>query len=153
MIDSLSRQIIDRYQKGLPLTSTPYADMAQELNTTEQEVLDCLSELQNKKVITRVGPVFNHHRAGASTLAALAVPPERLSGIADYVNQFKGVNHNYEREHEYNLWFVITAPDEEELHSILDQVRRGTQLPMLFLPMEQAYHIDLSFKLQWGERP
>lgn len=153
LIDSLSRKILDRYQKGLPLSSTPYADMANELNVSEQQVLDCLQGLKHNRVITRVGPVFNHHKAGASTLAALAVPLERLQTIADYINQFEGVNHNYEREHEFNLWFVMTAPDQEQLQANLEKIKQDTEMPMLILPMKRAYHIDLGFKLQWSDHP
>lgn len=149
MIDALSRRIIDRYQKGLPVSSTPYADIATELDVTETDVITCLEKLADNKVITRVGPVFDHHKAGASTLAALSVPQERLNHIADYVNQHTGVNHNYEREHEYNLWFVVTAATQDELLNILEAIQKDTEMPMLILPMEQAYHIDLGFKLNW----
>lgn len=151
MIDALSKKIIDRYQKGLPVSSSPYADMAEELHVSEQDVINCLNSLKEERIITRVGPVFDHHKAGASTLAALAVPSERLHPIAAYVNQYHGVNHNYEREHEYNLWFVVTAATQEELVHTLQSIQQDTEMPMLILPMEQAYHIDLGFKLNWQD--
>ncbi len=129
----------------------PFLALARELGVKEQEVIDCLRDLRAKRIISRVGPVFDHHRAGASTLAALAVPPERLGEIADFVNTFEGVNHNYEREHEFNLWFVVTACDQEALQSVLQAIDEGTGMPLLILPMEQAYHIDLGFPLQWQD--
>lgn len=153
MLDSLSRQLIDQYQKGFPLGPRPFLALARELGAKEQEVIDCLRSLQQQKIITRVGPVFDHHKAGASTLAALAVPTERLLEIAEFVNQFDGVNHNYEREHDFNLWFVVTACDQPALQAALNEIEQATGMPMLVLPMEQAYHIDLSFKLQWQETP
>lgn len=151
MVTSLARRLLDRYQKGLPVCSRPYAAMAAELGVTESEVINCLQHLQQDRVITRVGPVFDHHKAGASTLAALAVPPERLQSIADYVSHFDGVNHNYAREHDYNLWFVVTAGDQEALQRTLRRIETETQMPMLVLPMEKGYHIDLGFKLAWSE--
>ena len=30
--------------------------------------------------------------------------------MAAWVDALPGVNHNYEREHRFNLWFVITGP-------------------------------------------
>lgn len=153
MLDSLSRQLMDRYQRGFPVGPRPFLQLAQELGVKEQEIIDCLRSLRSQRVITRVGPVFDHHRAGASTLAALAVPAERLLEIADYVNGFEGVNHNYEREHEFNLWFVVTACDQDTLSQILQAIEQDTGMPMLVLPMEQAYHIDLGFQLQWQDKP
>lgn len=152
MLDSLSRQLIDRYQKGFPIGPRPFYQLALELGVKEQEIIDCLRALRIGNVITRVGPVFDHHRAGASTLAALAVPSERLLEIADFVNSFEGVNHNYEREHEFNLWFVVTACDQAALQHTLQAIEESTGMPLLVLPMEQAYHIDLGFQLQWQDK-
>lgn len=151
MMTTLARQLLDRYQRGLPLSPTPYADMAEELGVSEADVIATLRQLREQKVITRVGPVFDHHKAGASTLVAMAVPPERLTDIADYINQFDAVNHNYAREHDFNLWFVVTAADQAQLNAVLDIIRQECGMPMLNLPMEQAYHIDLSFKLAWQD--
>ena len=115
------------------------------------EVDNCLQHLQQDRVITRVGPVFDHHKARRQHLGPLAVPPERLQSIADYVSHFDGVNHNYAREHDYNLWFVVTAGDREALQRTLRRIETETQMPMLVLPMEKGYHIDLGFKLAWSE--
>jgi len=151
MMTTLARQILDQYQRGLPLSSNPYAEMAENLGVSEQEVINTLRQLREQNIITRVGPVFDHHKAGASTLVAMAVPPERLDAIADYINQYDAVNHNYAREHDYNLWFVVTAADQTALEQTLDCIREDCGMPMLNLPMEQAYHIDLGFKLAWQE--
>lgn len=152
MLDNLSRQLIDCYQKGFPVEPRPFQQLAAKFGVKEQEVIDCLRTLRSQRVITRVGPVFDHHRAGSSTLAALSVPAERLLEIADFINSFEGVNHNYEREHEFNLWFVVTACDHDDLQSTLHAIECGTGMPMLVLPMEQAYHIDLGFQLQWQDK-
>lgn len=151
MTTTLARQLLDRYQRGFPLSTNPYADMATELGVSEQDVLNTLHQLQEQKVITRVGPVFDHHKAGASTLVAMAVPPERLDEIAAYISQFDGVNHNYAREHAFNLWFVVTAPDQQQLNAVLTVIETDCGMPLLNLPMEQAYHIDLGFKLTWQD--
>ncbi|MGB8145751.1 MAG: Lrp/AsnC family transcriptional regulator, partial [Chromatiaceae bacterium] len=81
--------------------------------------------------------------------AAMAVPPERLAEVATLVNGFPEVNHNYEREHDFNLWFVLTAPDQTRLEQVLDEIGRRAGLPVLDLPMLAEYHIDLGFPLQW----
>jgi DNA-binding Lrp family transcriptional regulator len=143
------RRLLNEYQHGLPLEPRPFARIADVLGISEQEVLDALRCLQDSGVISRVGPVFRPNRVGVSTLAALAVPPESLSGVAEIVSAFAEVNHNYEREHRYNLWFVVTARDTEHLEQVLDTIEQRTRLKPLDLPMLEDYFIDLGFRLQW----
>lgn len=150
-LDDLSRRLIDRFQHGLPLCAEPYAAMARELDCSEAAVLDALALLQQANALSRVGPVFEHSRAGASTLVALAVPEERLEQVAAQVNQHPEVNHNYLREHRYNLWFVLTAPHRAQIDQVLAQIAAETGLAPLDLPMQRAYRIDLGFPL--GDTP
>ena len=143
----LQQNIINRYQKGFPLSSQPFKCIAQELNSSEDEVLTAMRELDEQNILSRVGPVFDHKKAGASTLAALAVPADQLDKVAGIVNQFEQVNHNYAREHSYNLWFVLTASDPVALHQTIEDIESLTGLSVLVLPMEASYHIDLSFHI------
>jgi DNA-binding Lrp family transcriptional regulator len=147
----LQQAIINNYQKSFPLCSTPYKTMAKALNSTESDVINALKKLNEDNVLSRVGPVFDHKKAGASTLAALAVPPEQLDKIAGIVNQFEQVNHNYAREHRYNLWFVVTASDPVALNTVLTKIELLTGLQVLILPMEASYHIDLSFDVDFDQ--
>lgn len=146
----LQQTIINRYQKDFPLTSEPFKQLAQELNTTEDNILLALQDLDEKNILSRVGPVFDHKKAGASTLAALAVPADQLDHIANIVNQFEQVNHNYAREHDYNLWFVVTARDLVCLNETISEIEKKTALKVLVLPMEASYHIDLSFNINFS---
>ncbi len=148
-LTDLERRLLDRYQQGLPLSSTPYADMAQTLAVSEVDVLTALTHLQNLGVLSRVGPVFRTHAIGASTLAAMAVPEDRLEAVAAIVNSFAAVNHNYEREHRFNLWFVATAASDAELTEVLEGIEQLTNIKVMPLPMLEDYHIDLGFTLQW----
>ncbi len=150
-LDALSRRLIDRFQHGMPLCAEPYRAMAEALGCSEDEVLACLQQLQAGGGLSRVGPVFEHSRAGASTLVALAVPTERLEQVAERINRFPEVNHNYLREHRYNLWFVLTGPDRTHLDRVLAEIEADTGLVPLDLPMQSAYRIDLGFPL--GDLP
>ena len=146
-LNDLEKRLLNEYQQGLPLSPTPFADIAAHLGTSEALVLKILKRLQDAGVISRVGPVFKPKRIGASTLAAMAIPEEELTSIAEQINRFEEVNHNYEREHRYNLWFVVTAPDQAHLDRVLAQMERETGYPILNLPMEKQFHIDLGFAL------
>lgn len=151
-ISQLQQDIINNSQKGFPLTSQPYKTIAEQLAkvnivTNELKVFLAIDDLNNQEVLSRVGPVFDHKKAGASTLAALAVPAKDLDKIAGIVNQFDQVNHNYGREHVYNLWFVVTASDMVALNNTLANIELLTGLAVLVLPMEASYHIDLAFSI------
>ncbi|HSD96173.1 MAG TPA: hypothetical protein VLB06_03420, partial [Sulfuricaulis sp.] len=98
--------------------------------------------------VSRVGAVVRPNTVGVSTLAAMAVPPERLESVAALVNGYTEVNHNYEREHRLNLWFVATAPDTERLQSTLDEIAARTGYEVLSFPLVEDYHIDLGFELR-----
>lgn len=143
----LEKRLLNDYQRGFPLSSTPYADIARELGVGEDDVIACLRRLRARGALTRIGPVFKPNAAGASTLAAMDVPIERLDDVARLVNNFAEVNHNYEREHDFNLWFVVTAADADSVQRVLDDIRETTGLAVIDLPMEAPYHIDLGFSL------
>lgn len=148
-LSALDRRLVDEFQQGMVIEAQPYATMAARLGISESEVIERLQQLQGSGVISRVGPVFRPNRVGVSTLAALAVPLPRLDEVAALVSAYAEVNHNYEREHRYNLWFVVTASDSEHLAAVLDEIGRRTGLEVLDLPMIEDYFIDLGFRLQW----
>ena len=144
----LIQQLLNNFQHDFPLSATPYADMAAQLGIEEQQLLDLLTELKDQGIVTRVGAVFRPNRIGVSTLAAMAVPEDRLEAVADLISSYSAVNHNYEREHHFNLWFVVTAENQQQLNEILTDMENQTHIRILSLPMEKDYHIDLGFPLQ-----
>ncbi|WP_339753279.1 AsnC family transcriptional regulator [uncultured Marinobacter sp.] len=152
-LDTTDQQLINLFQRDLPVCDRPYKAMSRQLDIAEEEVIARLQSLQDSQVLSRVGPVFEHSRAGASLLAAVAVPDEQIDLVAARVNRAPGVNHNYAREHTYNLWFVMTAPDEDTLEERLDELEHQLRLPMLRLPMVEAHHIDLGFDIDWEALP
>ena len=142
------QRLLDLYQHDFPLSPTPYADMARQLGLDEQTLLQLLEALQQQGIISRVGAVFRPHRVGVSTLAAMAVPPGRLQQVAEQISAYPAVNHNYQREHHFNLWFVVTAENQQQLQHTLAHMEQHTGIRLLSLPMEKEYHIDLGFPLQ-----
>jgi siroheme decarboxylase len=147
-LTELQQHLVNDFQKDFPLSPTPYADIADQLGVTEEEVLDMLRDLKETGIISRIGPVFRPHRVGISTLATMAVPNHRLKSIADYLNGLPEINHNYEREHHFNLWFVIIASTQEHLEAVLTNIEEYTKIAVISLPMLESYHIDLGFDLK-----
>jgi DNA-binding Lrp family transcriptional regulator len=145
----LEQRLLNEFQHGLPLTPEPYADIARQLGVYETTVVETLRRLQTEGVVSRVGAVFRPNRIGASTLAAMSIPDEELERVAEIVSSFAEVNHNYEREHQFNLWFVVVADNEEQLRDVLGEIEDCCGYPLLDLPLQNEYFIDLGFDLKW----
>ena len=148
-MNELDQRLLNDFQRGLPLTARPYAAMAEKLGVSEQEVIDRLGALQQAGAVSRVGAVIRPHSVGVSTLAAMAVPADRLDEVAAMISAYPEVNHNYEREHHFNLWFVVTADREQRLREVLADMERRSGLKVLDLPLLEDFHIDLGFDLRW----
>ena len=148
-LSMLDRRLLDDFQQDFPLDPQPFATIADQLGVSEDVVIERLGYLKRFGALSRVGPVLRPNRVGASTLAALAVPEDSLEAVAGMVSALPEVNHNYEREHAYNLWFVVTAADRDTVDRVLRRIESDTGLAVLDLPMLEDYFIDLGFSLQW----
>ncbi len=150
---SLKFALLNDYQRGFPLLSRPFAAIGAALGLNESEVLTAYRNALAAGQVSRIGAVFAPWTVGASTLAAMAVPVERLAAVAACVSAHAEVNHNYSREHHYNLWFVAMAADQARLDAALAQIERDCGYPVLSLPLREEFHIDLGFDLAGGDRP
>ena len=146
-LSPLERRLLDEFQRDFPLVESPFAAIAQKLGSDESQVIETLARLAGRGYISRVGVVFEPRRIGYGVLAALAVPQGRMEEVAALVSSQPEVNHNYEREHSYNLWFVVTAESKARAETVLEHIERRTELEALRLPLERSYHIDLGFPL------
>ncbi|MEO5337470.1 MAG: AsnC family transcriptional regulator [Magnetospirillum sp. WYHS-4] len=146
----LERRLLDEFQRDFPLEPRPFAAVAERLGVDEATVIATLGRLKDEGSVSRVGAVFRPGGVGESTLAAMAVPVEDLPYVAQLVNEYEEVNHNYEREHRLNLWFVVCGPDRARVEAVLRDISTRTGLAVLDLPMVQDYHLDLGFPLRWN---
>ena len=147
--DTFERALLNDFQRDFPLAERPYAEIAARLDQSEEAVLEGFTRLTAAKVVSRIGAIVAPQRTGWSTLAAMAVPEARLQEVADLVSGFEAVNHNYEREHRFNLWFVVTGRDEAHVGQVLREIETATGLAVLDLPLLEAFRLDLGFPLQW----
>ncbi len=150
MLSDADRLLLDGFQRDFPLTPTPFAALAARIGGEEAEVIARVARLIDLSLISRVGAVVRPNSVGASTLAALAAPPHRLEEIAEAINAEPGVNHNYEREHRVNLWFVVTGASRAAVAASLGRIEQRVGLPVMDLQLLRAFHIDLGFPLFGG---
>ena len=152
MNSALELHLLNDYQHDFPLKPEPFASIAGQLGIGQSDVLQMLTRLQQQGTVSRVGAVFRPRSIGASTLAALAVADDKLDEVAQMVSSYPEVNHNYQREHHYNLWFVVAAPDEVALQRVLKEIEARSGCRVLFLPLVEDYHIDLGFDMTGSKR-
>ncbi|MHB1247419.1 MAG: siroheme decarboxylase subunit beta [Sulfuriferula sp.] len=147
MLTEMELHLLNDFQHNFPLVPEPFDEIARSLGSDTTTLWRAFERLLGDGVISRIGATFRPNRVGASTLAALAVAPEQMESVARLVSAYPEVNHNYEREHTYNLWFVIAASDRERVTTVLHEIETKVSQRALYLPMIEDYHIDLGFDL------
>jgi siroheme decarboxylase len=147
MLTPLHKRLLNDFQRDFPLSSRPYLDIANALGVSEDDVLFALTELNDSNFISRIGPIIPPNQLGVSTLVAMAVPEQQLQAVADIISAHPEVNHNYEREHTFNLWFVAIAADAGHLQALLAAIEQETGYKTMSLPLLDDFFIDLGFKL------
>ncbi len=141
-LDDADRAILNRMQDDLPLTSHPYAAIAEELGIAESDLLSRLARMKEDRVITRFGPFFDAaEMGGAFCLCAMAVPSEDFETVLTKVNAHPEVAHNYERTHRLNMWFVLATETPEGIEATADAIERETGIEVLRFPKLQEFFI------------
>jgi len=148
-LNSLDRALLNVIQQDFPVCSRPYAELAQRLSCEEQELLQRIRRLKANGTIKRLGAVFDAQRLGfASTLIAMHVPEDRIDAVAEEINTYPGVCHNYKRTHHYNLWFTLAAESQEALTRTIDEIRTRTAIDdLLVLPARKTFKIRVNFEV------
>ncbi len=149
-LNPIDFRLVNDWQRDFPLITRPYAELARRLGTAETAVIERLQALAANGTVSRIGAVFRPHTLGWSTLAAVSAPESRIEAVAQVINGYAEVNHNYEREHAFNLWFVATAPSRVQVENVLAEIGQAAASSVLNLPMLEDFHIDLGFDLRAG---
>ncbi|MFC5134281.1 MULTISPECIES: Lrp/AsnC family transcriptional regulator [Haloferacaceae] len=157
-LDPVDAVLIDDYQSDFPVEARPFERVAARIaaetgiDVDADGVLDRVRDLRERGVFRRFGAVLNPPVIGSSTLAAVRAPADRFDAIAEVINGYRQVNHNYRRDHEWNQWFVVTAGSREKRDAILAEIEEQTGCEVLNLPMLTDYYIDLEFPVVNGDR-
>ena len=154
-LDETDRRILAIIQAEFPLCRRPYRDIARRAGMPVGDVLERVRNLRRRGIIRRIGGVLDSRRLGlVGTLVALRVPTDRIDEVAAIINALPNVTHNYLREHDYNMWFTVTAGSREEVAAIVERLRRETSIDdLLDLPSEQTYKINVRLDFDTDARP
>ncbi|QGG47773.1 siroheme decarboxylase subunit alpha [Heliorestis convoluta] len=147
-LDELDRQILNIVQYSFPVAAEPYKALAEQVGSTEEEIMSRLKKLKEDGAIRRIGGIFDSRKLGyKSSLCAMKVPVEKLQEAEEIINAYPGVTHNYLREHEYNMWFTLISPSEEAMEATLEEMREKSGCEIRNLPAVRFFKIKVDFKL------
>lgn len=153
-LDAIDRQILMILQRGIAIESRPYQAMAEEIGgVSEDEVIARIARMKKNNIIRRMSGFFDSRRLGyQSMLVAVKPQPGAFDDAVAFINQFPGITHNYERSHEYSIWFTIIAINRPTLDWILDRIEAcGAVDGMMRFEMTQRYKIDVTFDVAQQE--
>ena len=146
-MSDIDRQILATLQGDFPICERPYAEAAAQLGIGEAELLARLESLLADKVLTRFGPMFQiEEMGGAFVLAALAVPEARYEEVTALVNALPQVAHNYRREHQLNMWFVLATESKAGIAEAIAQIEHDTGLPVYAFPKEREFFVEMKLE-------
>lgn len=121
-MDALDKEILNEIQWSFPLVGEPYKELADRFHITQDEMKKRISQLKSSGVLRQLSAIFDTRRLGyKSSLVAMAITPDKLDYVANQINRHPGVSHNYERNHEYNLWFTLATPPGSDLKTEVDK--------------------------------
>ena len=147
-MDAQDRGIINHLQGGFPISECPFADAAATLGLSEDELIGRIGHLLDEGLLTRFGPMYHAERlGGALSLAAMRVPPADFDRVAGLVNAFAEVAHNYAREHEFNMWFVLATEDTQRITEVIAEIERCTGYPVYNMPKLDEFFVGLRFEV------
>ena len=152
-LDDTDKALLTIVQDELPISVRPFDDLAKKLGITYEETMERVERLHGEGVIRRFGPVLETDRVGLSarTLVLMKVPQERMDEVAEIIRSFESVTHNYERSHEYNMWFTIITSSQNQLRSSLNEILEAAQIPetdILDLPVTRKHKIKVRYSFR-----
>jgi len=143
-MDELDRKIINILQDGFPLVEEPYSEIASQLGINESGLLSRLKNLLKDKTLTRFGPMYDAEKlGGAFSLVAIKVPEKEFDKVTEIVNSYDEVAHNYHRDHEFNMWYVLATETPEKINEINSDIERRSGLKVFNMPKLDEYYIGL----------
>ena len=145
-MDAFDRRIINELQGGFPVCEYPYRKVAEQLGSTESELITRIGCMLDDGLLTRFGPMYHaENMGGALSLCAMRVPEDRFEAVADLVNAYPEVAHNYQRDHRMNMWFVLATETPAALQATIDRIEAQTGLQVFNLPKLEEFYVGLHF--------
>ena len=146
-MDAVDQNIINTLQQGFPISECPYEEVAGQLGISEGDLLQRIQDLLNARLLTRFGPMYHAERLGGGlTLAAMAIAEQDFQSVSETVNKYPEVAHNYRREHQLNMWFVLATETPQRITQVIADIEKKTGYPVYNMPKEEEFFVGLKFE-------
>jgi len=140
--------IINQLQGGFPICEDPWSELEKKLNIPADEIIQRIEHLKNEGILSRFGPMYHAEKMGGGlTLAAMEVSHESFDEIAEIVNEFPEVAHNYARDHRLSMWFVIATETPEQVEDVIQKIENKTGIRVYNMPKLQEFFLGLKFEV------
>ena len=147
-MDAVDRAIINRLQEGFPICDRPYFTVAKQLGITEDDLIGRLEAMLAANQLSRFGPMYHAERLGGGlSLCAMSIPDKKFEQVAEQVNRFPEVAHNYARDHRLNMWFVLATETPERMGEVLGEIEQTTGYPVYDMPKQEEFFVGLKFEV------
>ncbi len=150
-IDEIDLQLLQMSQDDFLITRKPWARLGNKLGISEKEVISRFKDLLQRKIIRKMGPILDARKIGLSysALIGIKISEEKIDDLANILNEYDGITHNYVRDYAYNVWFTISTQDKSELGEVIEEIKQKTGITdedVLILPTARKFKIDVRFK-------
>jgi siroheme decarboxylase len=148
-LDNTDKQILNDIQWTFPLVDRPFLELVKKYHITEDEIIQRIKTLKDIGIIRQISAIFDTRKLGyKSALVAFAVDKNRIDDVANEINKHPGVSHNYERNHEYNVWFTLAVPPDGDMKADLDKMAAlDGVLKYRVLPTLKMYKIGVKLDM------
>ena len=144
----IDKALINRLQDGIDVCDRPFESISWDLNISEDEVITRVERMLEDGRLSRFGPMFHaEHMGGGLTLAAMSIPEDEFDDVTEKVNSFEEVAHNYERNHNLNMWFVLATETPEGVADTIKKIELSTGYPVYNMPKKEEFYVGLRFTL------
>ncbi|MDC0523107.1 Lrp/AsnC family transcriptional regulator [Nitrosopumilus sp.] len=143
------KELLNEIQWTFPLVTRPFDAIAKKFDTTPEIIKEKLNNLKEIGVLRQLSAIFDTRKLGyTSSLVAMEIEHDKLEHVASQINRHPGVSHNYERDHQFNLWFTLAVPPGADLNSELEKfnVLKGIK-KVRMLPTLQLFKIGVKLDM------
>jgi len=143
------KELLNEIQWTFPLVTRPFDAIAKKFDTTPEIIKEKLNNLKEIGVLRQLSAIFDTRKLGyTSSLVAMEIESDKLDYVASQINRHPGVSHNYERDHQFNLWFTLAVPPGADLNAELEKfnVLKGIK-KVRMLPTLQLFKIGVKLDM------
>ena len=147
-MDELDRAIVNELQAGFPICDRPYLEVGKKLGTREELVIERIGRLLEAGVLSRFGPMYHAEKLGGGlSLCSMRIPAADFERVAAQVNAYPEVAHNYAREHDLNMWFVLATERPERIEAVVKEIEATTGHAVYNMPKLREFFVGLRLEV------